>query len=135
MFRVLLAADGDTQRVRRQADAIAQLPNASESVEVYVLYVFDDSALNDDSEMVDPRRVNAVAEVAEYLSEEEIDAELIGRAGPIVETVLNVVAEHEVDAIYIGGASRSPTGKALFGSVTQDVILQSNVPVTVTIDR
>lgn len=135
MYRVLLAADGDAPRVRRQAEAIAKLPDAAETVEVYLLYVFDESAIDDDSEMVNPRRVKAVSEAEDFLTEHGVDVELVGRAGNTVTRVLDVADEYDVEGIYVGGPKRSPTGKALFGSVTQDVILQSDVPVTVVLDE
>lgn len=135
MYRVLLAADGDTPRVEKQAETIARLPNAAETVKAYVLYVFDESAIDDDSEMVDPRRIKAVTEAEELLADQGVDVELVGRAGKTVARILDVADEYDVEAIYVGGPKRSPTGKALFGSVVQDVILQSDVPVTVTLDR
>jgi nucleotide-binding universal stress UspA family protein len=135
MFRVLLAAHGTTSRVRKQAEAIARLPHAAESVEAYVLYVFEESAIDDDSELVNPRWINAVTEAEEYLTEQGIDVEVLGRAGNTVARILDVAEEYEVAGLYVGGPARSPTGKAVFGSVTQDVILQSDLPVTVTIDE
>ena len=134
MYRVLLAADGNTSRVLEQARAIASLPQAPASVEAYVLHVFDDSAVAEDSEMLDPRRVQAVEEAEAYLADHDVHVELLSRAGDTVSTVLQVADELDVDGIYVGGPRRSPTGKAIFGSVTQQVILNSEVPVTVTID-
>lgn len=135
MYRALLAADGNVSRVQKQAEAVARIPNAAETVSVVVLYVFEDSALSDDSDMVDPGRIQSVTGAEEYLTEQGIDVELLGRAGNPVEAILDVADEYDVDGIYVGGPKRSPTGKAIFGSVTQDVIMQSDVPVTVTIDK
>lgn len=135
MYRALLAADGNTPRVLEQAKAITRIPNAAETVTVFVLNVFEDSALDDNSEMVDPGRIQSVTKAEEYLIEQGLDVELLGRAGSPIETILDVTDELNIDGIYVGGPKRSPTGKVIFGSVTQDVILQSEVPVTVTIDK
>lgn len=135
MHRVLLAADGNASRVLEQAKAVATLPHVSDSVEVYVLHVFSDSAAEDDSDMTDPNRVQAVSEAEEFLTERGIDTETMGRAGDIVSTALQIANELDVDMLYVGGPKRSPTGKAIFGSATQELILESDVPVTVTIDQ
>lgn len=135
MYRALLAADGNVDRVLEQARAIRALPNSADAVSVVVLHVFDDSAVDDTSEMVTPERVNAVTEAVALLEEAGIDVETRGAAGDTAETVLRVAEEVDADGIFVGGPKRSPAGKALFGSVTQEIVLNAGRPVTVTIDR
>lgn len=55
----------------------------------------------------------------------------IGRIGPPAETILSVLASDEFDIRYlvVGGRRRTPVGKALFGDITQEVLLGSDVPV------
>ena len=46
-----------------------------------------------------------------------------------VEAVLDEVTAHAVDRLVIGLKRRSPVGKALLGSVSQRLLLESPVPV------
>ncbi|GGN23033.1 universal stress protein [Halarchaeum nitratireducens] len=52
-----------------------------------------------------------------------------GRIGDPTEEILDDAASVGPRYIVIGGRKRSPTGKALFGSVTQSVILSADHPV------
>jgi nucleotide-binding universal stress UspA family protein len=45
--------------------------------------------------------------------------------------VLQMVQKLDPDLLVIGARKRSPVGKALLGSVTQDLILEATVPVLV----
>lgn len=56
------------------------------------------------------------------------------RVGDPATEVTKVGEELEARFVVVGGRARSPTGKALFGSVSQSVILDSSQPV-VTITR
>jgi nucleotide-binding universal stress UspA family protein len=49
----------------------------------------------------------------------------------LADSLLSLVAKHEVDLLVIGARRRSPVGKALLGSVAQTVILDASVPVLV----
>lgn len=49
----------------------------------------------------------------------------------VAETVLDHVDYAEVELLVIGARRRSPVGKMLMGSVTQTIILRSDVPVLV----
>ena len=60
--------------------------------------------------------------------------EPIGRVGEPTEEILAAAAEFDARYVVIGGHRRSPVGKALFGSTTQEVLLESDRPV-VTVMR
>jgi len=63
----------------------------------------------------------------------ETDYEVVGRVGNPAKTVVGYADEVDARYVVIGGRSRSPAGKALFGSVTQSVLLNTERPVvTVT---
>ncbi|ELY96828.1 uspA domain protein [Natrialba taiwanensis DSM 12281] len=50
-------------------------------------------------------------------------------SGDAVQNILETATAIDADLLSIGGRKRSPTGKALFGSVAQQVMLRSDRPV------
>jgi nucleotide-binding universal stress UspA family protein len=68
-------------------------------------------------------------EVAEETLDNTADISGIGRVGDPVKQTISVVKETDPRYIVIGGRRRSPAGKAVFGSKTQDILLESPVPV------
>jgi nucleotide-binding universal stress UspA family protein len=64
------------------------------------------------------------------------DVELSGEVGDIVNTVVRKIGYLEARYLVVGGKRRSPVGKAVFGDLTQDLMLESTCPVvTVLRDR
>lgn len=62
----------------------------------------------------------------------EFDADRIeprGRVGDPAEEIVAAAEEYDPRYLVLGGRRRSPVGKALFGSVTQDVLLEASCPV------
>ena len=55
-----------------------------------------------------------------------------GLVGDPTESILRAADKLDARYVVIGGRKRSPTGKAVFGSVTQSVLLNAEVP-TVTV--
>lgn len=53
----------------------------------------------------------------------------IGGFGEIVTVVNEYASDHDARYIVVGGRKRSPTGKAIFGSTTQDILLNAEFPV------
>ncbi len=77
-------------------------------------------------------------DVASALAEtsiSEIDWELALAPGDGVEntaaTILELADKAGAELLVIGARRRSPVGKALLGSVTQNLILDANIPVLV----
>lgn len=67
----------------------------------------------------------------EVLEDVDVPYEAAGSVGERVETILSEARRRDCDHIFIAGRKRSPTGKALFGDDTQELILDAEVPVTV----
>ncbi|ELY99611.1 MULTISPECIES: universal stress protein [Natrialba] len=82
-----------------------------------------------------PQRADAAANVANKVVVETLEnsdretISTVGRVGEPVPSILDVAADIDAEYIVIGGRKRSPTGKALFGSTTQSVLLEADRPV------
>lgn len=61
------------------------------------------------------------------------DYQVVGRVGTPGKKVVEYAEEVDARYLVVGGGARSPVGKALFGSETQSILLNANLPVvTVT---
>lgn len=60
--------------------------------------------------------------------------ETVGRVGDPVEEVHAVADDLEASYVVIGGRKRSPTGKAIFGSRTQSILLNADRPVVTVME-
>jgi len=57
-----------------------------------------------------------------------IDYTIRGTVGDPGETMVDLAAQCDADLVVVGGRERSPTGKALFGSVAQSIMLEAPCP-------
>ncbi|QIO24935.1 universal stress protein [Haloarcula sp. JP-L23] len=131
--RVLLPVDANKERGLKAAESIVELPRNPADYEVVVLNVFEEFDVVDDAESVRsedlydetdvPESVDAVVDVLESAG---VNVTTRREHGQPSEEILNAAEEINADLIAINGRKRSPTGKILFGSVTQSVILSTD---------
>ncbi|QLH78306.1 universal stress protein [Halosimplex rubrum] len=76
------------------------------------------------------RRHGVASDIADRLADASVDAEVLGGVGDESDTILDLREELGADHLVIGGRKRSPSGKALFGSTAQTVLLEADCPVT-----
>lgn len=142
MFEVLLPVDFDTERARAAAATVASLPNASEDVRVTILNVEKEMEVVDSEggrvraeEWYDETDVpSSVNEAKTYLERDGITVQARRELADPPEAIVSVAEEIDADLIVMSGRKRSPAGKVLFGSVTQSVLLDADVPVTVVME-
>lgn len=63
------------------------------------------------------------------------DARAKGRVGDVTEEIIAEAEQLDARYLVIGGRKRSPVGKALFGSITQSVLLSAPLPVVAVMEE
>ncbi|WP_222914846.1 universal stress protein [Natrinema sp. SYSU A 869] len=139
---ILLAVSGsDENRVDDLVDVIKEIALPVDAA-VTVVYMFDSDSHKETiqnisknpDEYIGPdelaSQMTVVEAIADRLEEASIDYEVRAATGTKGDSIVNIAAESNTDRVVIGGQSRSPTGKALFGSRVQKVLLNAPCPVT-----
>lgn len=126
MFTFVVGIDSDESRAKAQAEAITSMPLETDEVQVILVHSFSDNPEGGTIEQVKPVRV-----ARERLEEGDIEVIPEGYGGDPAQAILNVADEWDAEQIVLAGRKRTPTGKVLFGSVTQSVILDTERPVLV----
>jgi nucleotide-binding universal stress UspA family protein len=76
------------------------------------------------------KETDLVAELLERLTEAGIDVETRAALGDEADEIIRIANDVRADVLIVGGQKRSPTGKAVFGSTAQEVLLTAPCPVT-----
>jgi len=127
MYHVVLGVDEDEELARAAAREIANLPGDGTDTKVTVIHVFQDNPSG-----ASATQVASVRKAEELLTEAGVEVDVTESSGDPADAIIDVGDEVDADLIVVGGRKRSPAGKALFGSVTQTVILNGGRPVMVT---
>lgn len=130
MYSILMPLDDDEERTEKQVEAVENLPNSEGEVEVTLLYVFTQKEEGAPNEFRGTDNVTTV-NIAQERLEEGVETKVWSESGNPAESILEYANEDGFDCIVMGSRKRSPTGKVLFGSVAQAVLLDADIPVMI----
>lgn len=142
MYHVLLPVAGDDSQLDRQLETLLELPGQDE-LTVTVVHVHEEiDTMPDEAgkSVIDSLNKtigelqglpSTVERAVEEIEAAEIPADVVETQGTPTDCIIEAANELDVEAILIAGRRRTPVGKAVFGSVTQGVVLQSELPVIV----
>ena len=143
MYRVLVPVDGDETRADTQVSTIESLPSMEAEMEVHVLHVYEELSIPADEAGRTPiESVNESLEAYRELPDgvRNVIAALEGAGiDPVVhelvadpaEAICSTAEEIDADMILMGVRDRTPIGKVVLGSVSQQVIHRSEIPVLI----
>lgn len=138
---VIVAA---VDRTDRAEHVIAEAETLAERFEdtVHVVHVLSDSEYYDlqrtnvkqKGAAIEMETIREVAEeiAAESVADVDVPCEPVGLVGDAAEQIVAYADETDARYIVLATRKRSPTGKALFGSVAQSVLLSAGRPVLTT---
>jgi nucleotide-binding universal stress UspA family protein len=145
-LETVLLAVGSTDRDRTEELAETAIALAGPAgATVKLLHVFtreeyqaarDDLDIDPDSEHTPDtvaKRYATIRDLGDALEAAGVEFTWNGRLGEEDEKgeeIVEFAEEHDVDLVVVGGRRRSPSGKAVFGSTAQAVMLNAPCPVT-----
>ncbi|MDS0298218.1 universal stress protein [Halogeometricum sp. S1BR25-6] len=127
MYHVVVGVDEEEEHARRCVEEVVNLPGESSEKRVTLIHSFVDNPSG-----ASATQVHSVREAAETLEAAGIEYDVEESSGDPADVIVSVADDVDADLVIVGGRKRSPAGKALFGSVTQSVILGAARPVMVT---
>jgi nucleotide-binding universal stress UspA family protein len=138
---LLAVGPNDKDRIDELASAVTDIAGPA-GAEVIVAHVFTDEEYENvvdrlefesvgeaDADQVADRHTT-VRELLKRLDEADIETDVRGAVGNHGEQIVDLAEEVSADLVVVGGRKRSPTGKAVFGSTAQEVMLSAPCPVT-----
>jgi nucleotide-binding universal stress UspA family protein len=144
MYHIVIPVDEDESRAAAAARFVTDLSAESglnvnlDDVSVSIVNVFEEFQAIDEGGNVSSEDLyeedkfpDSVLTVRDRLTDAGLSVDLVRRHGEPGQEVVEYAASVDADNIVVPGRKRSPVGKAVFGSVTQDIVLDADMPVTI----
>lgn len=137
---LLAVGPDDKNRAEQLAEAVIEVAEPAGAT-VVVAHVFTKGEFTRATERLDfqndeadpdevAKRHQTVRDIVALLDESPVKYSVRGSIGEHAEEIINLAEKVGADRVVVGGRKRSPTGKAVFGSTAQAVMLDSPCPVT-----
>ncbi|QAU13306.1 universal stress protein [Halorubrum sp. BOL3-1] len=139
---VLAVGTEDEEHAERLASEIIAVAEPADAG-VVLTHVFDETEFDGIREKLGVDRdgegstPDAVAErhattraISKALADAGVRYSVRGAVGDLADEVVGTADSLGADRVVVGGRQRSPTGKAVFGSTAQEVMLSAPCPVT-----
>ena len=136
--RILIPTDG-SDPARPAVEMALDLAETHDAT-LHVLYIVDQpttvsgvgegvSSLDDLLDALEERGQQATKAVVEQAREREIATTAAVRRGNPHDDILSYAEDHDIDVIVMGTHGRTGVKRALLGSVTENVVRHSEIPV------
>lgn len=130
----------DNERIDKITDIVVDVAGPT-GADVVLVHVFSEPEFSDTADRLDfdpgtatpdevAKRFSPMRKMADRLEEAGVSVAIRGDIGDKGERVVDVAVDSGADLLFVGGRRRSPTGKAVFGSTAQQVMLDAPCPVT-----
>lgn len=138
---VLAIGPRDDDRLDRLAQVVLQVAKPTDATvvltHIFTREQFDEVAAGLDDQNATTEDVDAILErhqSVRYLEgvfdDYGVDHEVRGVVKDISDGIIGIAEETDAGRVVISGGTRSPVGKAVFGSTAQRVLIGSPCPVT-----